>query len=183
MRILLDMDDVLTTCVSVWIELLNKRYNRDVKYTDVLYWDFSLLYKGLKREQIVEPLGEKEFWDKVEPIKGAIEYTKKLKELGNEVIIVTASYPASYQYKGSVIQKFFPFIPFDDIVVAHNKALVQGDVLVDDNPKNLQNRDGYGILFTMPHNRNYKVDNQKIFRADTWEEVYKLICHMEKSDE
>ena len=177
MTILLDMDDVLTTCVTVWIDILNKKYGRNVQYTDVLYWDFSLLYPKLTREQILEPLGMEEFWNRVEPIKDAQKYVEQLQKLGNRIVVVTASYPSSYQYKGNVIHKFFPFIDLDDIVVAHNKSLVKGDVLVDDNPKNFSD-DRYGILFTAPHNKNYKTDNKKIFRADTWEDVYKLICHM-----
>lgn len=171
------MDDTLTTCVSVWVDILNKKYNRNVDYNNVLYWDFQILYPGLTRLQMTEPLGMEEFWNRVEPIKDAQKYTKLLQNSGNEVIIVTASYPASYQYKGNVIQKFFPFIDLDNIIVAHNKSLVKGDVLVDDNPKNFSD-DRYGILFTAPHNKFYQVDNKKIFRADTWEEVYKLICHM-----
>ena len=178
MKILIDMDDVLTTCVSVWVNMLNKKYGTNVKYVDVLYWDLHLLFPHLTRDQILEPLGQKEFWDQVEPLDNAIKYVKQLKECGNKIIIVTASYPASYQYKGTVINKFFPFIDFDDIVVAHNKGLIAGDVLIDDNPKNLESREGYGILFTAPHNKAYQVDNKKIFRANNWDEVYKLVCHM-----
>lgn len=178
MRILIDMDDVLTECVSIWINYLNEKTGKSLTHDDITDWNLRVSYPELTETEITEPLLNSEFWSKVSPLKDAVKCVKKFLKDGHEVVVVSASYPLSYSYKLVVLDKFFPFIPHDNVVIAHNKSFVDGDVLIDDNPKNLENRSGYGILFSAPHNRNYAVNNKNIFRADSWKEAYKLICHM-----
>ena len=179
MRILIDMDDVLTTCVSVWIDFLNKKSQKNICYEQIDKWDMKEIYPELSLEEILEPLGLEEFWNKVVPLKDSIKYVGRLYKLGHELVVVSASHPLSYCYKLTVLNKFFSFIPNDHIIIAHNKSFIGGDIMIDDNPKNLENNScSYGILFTAPHNRNYEVDNKNIFRADTWEEAYRLVCHI-----
>jgi len=63
-----------------------------------------------------------------------------------------------------------------------SKADVQVDVLVDDNPRNVQefaDTDGIAILFTQPWNRAFRIEDPKILRANNWEEVLETICRVE----
>ena len=132
----------------------------------------------LTEDQIYAPLGKKEFWDKVTPLEDAVKYVKKLQSVGNDIIVVTASYPSSFVYKVEVLKKFFPFIDYIKIVVATDKSLIKGDILIDDKVENVERCSCYyGILFTAPHNKDYEIKDNKIIRADNWEEVYKIVCH------
>lgn len=179
MRILIDMDDVLTTCVSVWIEYLNSKTGKHATPSDITDWEIKRFYPELTDEELFCPLEMEEFWEKVTPLKDSVSCVKQLQDCDNDIVVVSASYPTSYKYKIRVLNEFFPFIPMDHIVVAHDKSFINGDVLVDDKPENLINSNcRYGVLFTAPHNKSFVTDNKKIFRANTWEEAYKLICHM-----
>ena len=64
--------------------------------------------------------------------------------------------------------------------MAHNKQMILGDVLVDDNPRNLVNGNYRGLLMTAPHNQGYPERLSNLIRVNSWEEVYGLIDKIEK---
>ena len=70
-----------------------------------------------------------------------------------------------------------PEIPWSHVVVANNKSLVKGDILVDDGLHNLYNGNYIKVIFDKPWNR--EVDKSKltdiIHRIHNWEEIINLI--------
>jgi 5'(3')-deoxyribonucleotidase len=73
MVILVDMDDTIEHLLETWVNVLNKRYNRNVDWKEIKRWDTLAVFPGLTHEQVHGVLEEDDFWKQVEPIAGARE--------------------------------------------------------------------------------------------------------------
>lgn len=176
LTILCDFDDVLINFCEVWVELINEQNGTTVKPEDITDWSITKAFPTLTREQVYKPLYEREIWNRVTPLPGAVEYLSKLLSDGHDVYIVTSSHYKTIEPKiSNVLVKYFPFFPIDNIIVANNKQMIRGDVLIDDGVHNLINGVYTGILFTQPHNKSYSDD---IIRVNNWREVYECISEM-----
>lgn len=172
MTILVDLDHVLVNTGDAWVEVLNERHGTTVKYDDITEWDVSKFFPTLSHDEVYEPLVSGEVWSRVSPVRGARETLEKIIADGHEVYIATASSLETIGKKwNEVIQKYYPMIPYDHVIVAHRKQMIVADVLIDDAPFNLNGGKYFSILFDAPHNR----DDREHTRAHDWDEVYRVI--------
>ena len=153
LRILFDADDVAETLLEGWVKTLNERYGTTTSVEDVTDWDVSKAFPTLTKQQIYGVLQEDEVWAKLTPMPGAQEYLKRLHDEGHELYMVTATDYRTCRVKIERILELFPFLDANHIIIAHNKQMVMGDVLIDDGPHNLVNGPYFRILFDQPHNR------------------------------
>ena len=171
--ILVDMDDTIECLVQAWVEYVNEKYGTDTKSEDVLEWDISVAFPTLSREQVYDVLLEDELYKRIRPMDDAALYLKKLQDEGNEIYIVTNSVYQTIRPKmDEVLFRYFPFIGWDNVILAKNKKMIKGDFLVDDGIHNLLEGDYKKILFTAPHNRSFDAGANGMVRADSWEEAY-----------
>ena len=147
LRILFDADDVAETLLEGWVKTLNERYGTTASVEDVTDWDISV----------------------------AQEYLKRLYDEGHELYMVTATDYRTCRVKIERILELFPFLDANHIIIAHNKQMIKGDVLIDDGPHNLINGPYFRILFDQPHNRGINEKKYGMYRAVSWEQVYQLI--------
>ena len=174
--ILVDMDDTVENLAATWIGMVNERYGTSARPEDQRVWDMAQTFPELEREQVYEILREDELYMRAKPIPGAQEYLRKLKEDGHEIYFVTVNPHHTVHAKvEGLVNRYFPFIDWDHVIIARNKQMIRGDVMVDDGPHNLENGDYVRILFTAQHNKEYDAEANGMIRADTWEEVYKVI--------
>ena len=176
MVILVDMDDTIEHLLEAWCNYLNHKYGLSVVAKDVKNWDLRLAFPELEREQILEPLSLREFWITVAPKSDAIKYLQQLHDDGDEIYIVTAATIESIKFRFDyIIKRYFPYISWDQVIVASNKQMIAGDVLIDDGPHNLIGGRYEKILMDAPHNQLFEAEEKGIIRAKTWEDVYKDI--------
>lgn len=175
LRILFDADDVAEMLLEDWVKMLNDRYGTSVCVDDVTDWDVSLAFPMLTKEQIYGVLQDNELWENLTPMPGAQEYLKKLYDEGHELYMVTATDYRTCRVKVERILELFPFLDADHIIIAHNKQMIMGDVLIDDGPHNLVGGRYFRILFNQPHNRGFNAEKHGMHRAFSWKQVYKLI--------
>lgn len=169
MRILVDFDNVMVNTGECWIEWLNKQHNTTVKWNGVCDYDLTKAFHTLSSDEIFSPLQKEEFWRMVSPMPSAVRTLKRLVDEGNEVIVCTATWPDTYGMKYKlVLNKFFPFIGVDNIIVAHRKQMILGDLLIDDAPFNLIGGKYASVLFDAPHNRNFDNASSGIDRLLSW---------------
>ena len=97
------------------------------------------------------------FWQRMDPMYGAVNVIKRLNE---KFEIYIATLP---QYNGVCVQErvdwlkvHLPFIPESKFIFIHNKDILHGDILVDDRPENLKDFKGIKILFLQPYNKVYE---------------------------
>lgn len=166
----------LKNLLSVWVNVLNKKYERNVALDDIHSWDIGSYFPGLSKDELFSVLNTEEFWAKVTPIPGSIDTLQKIKEDGDQVLIVTATHPYTVKLKfDAIIKRYFPFIPCEDMIITSRKQLIHGDILIDDAPHNLIGGSYYKILITAPHNRDFNAAGNGIVRCDTWDEIYSEI--------
>lgn len=184
LRILVDMDDTIEHLLDAWIRCLNKRHGTTVKYADVTEWDLCKSFPTLTKEQIYAPLVEDDFWKTVEPMRDAADVLKWAIDEGHEIYIVTATaYETVKSKMENVLFKHFPFISWKNVIIAQNKQMIRGDILVDDAPHNLEGGDYIKLLMTAGHNRLYNAEKNGMYRVDTWQAVKLCICVIAHEDE
>ena len=175
LTILVDMDDTIENLCTAWVEWLNINHGTSVLPTDIVEWNICKAFPTLTPSQVYAPLYTEDFWHTVKPIEGAAEALFKLKNEGHRIVIVTASDTDTVTYKmNHVLYKYFPFLTYKDVVITSQKDLIDGDVMIDDNPMNFDHENPtrkLNILFTAPHNANFDDEKAGLYRADAWEEV------------
>lgn len=180
MRVFVDMDDICVDLLSEWLKVLNSYPNVVPKTEEeIVSWNIELAYPTLTRNQIYQPLCQKDFWERVQPIKDAYKYLKLIKEKGHEVYIATASYPDSYAVKThNCLFKHFDFIGPKDVICINDKSLLDGDILFDDYHENLRNFKGVKVLRNRPYNANCDEECFHI-RVNKWKEFYQIVRELD----
>ena len=176
--ILVDMDEVLENLGDVWVDELNKRHGLSMTPDDITEWDIAKFYPMLSRTKVFAPLHDESVWKRVEPLPGAQEAVKTMKEDGHDVVVVTASHPDTVKWKYDWLAKYFPDIPYRDIVFTARKQLVKGDFLIDDAPHNLFGGQYTPIMFSTPHNRSWVPTTSaelNYFKVSNWPDTTRLI--------
>lgn len=177
------MDDTIEDLLHAWLGYLNERYGLNVKEDEVCDWQFDLAYPSLSKKQVYEVLLEDELWRRVVPLPQAAEYMQRLLRDGHEIYIVTSSNYQTLKTKmEAVLFRYFPFIDWSHVVVANNKQMVRGDVLVDDAPHNLVGGAYRKILMNAPHNRGFDAAAHGIVRVGGWAEVYEIISRIAREN-
>lgn len=96
---------------------------------------------------------------------------KVLKALNEkyELYIVSAAmeFPQSLSEKLEWLKEHFSFLSWKQIVFCGSKAIVCGDFMIDDLPRNLEKFNGEKFLFTAPHNLQFN----HFQRVNNWSEV------------
>ena len=176
LTILVDMDDTIEHLLEAWLLWLNTIHNRAVAPSDIHSWDMTLAYPGLTEEQVYMPLTQDEFWDFVMPFSDAPTVLKRLSAAGHRIYIVTSSdyrtLPAKME---KVLFRYFPFIPWNHVIVCSNKQMIRGDILIDDAPHNLDGGEYMKILMDAPHNRAYDAAGHGMIRVKDWRSIETLI--------
>ena len=176
MTILIDIDDTVERLLPSWVKWLNNKYGTSVNYQDIDEWDVSIFFPSLTKEQVFEPLHSEDFWWTVEPRKDAMKYVKKLYDEGFNLYFCTSTDYRNVRVKyEAIIKRYFPYMAWDRVIIASNKQMIKADVLVDDAPHNLEGGDFIKVLMSATHNRDYDIDEECMFRAETWREIYELI--------
>ena len=71
--------------------------------------------------------------------------------------------------------KHYPFLNEKNVIISHNKQIINVDLLVDDFEGNLINGHYSKILLDYPWNRNINDKEHGILRVHNWKEVYKAV--------
>lgn len=176
LTILIDMDDTIECLLVEWIDWLNEQYGTNVQEDDIHDYDVSLAFPTLTKAQVFEPLMHRELWHRVKPKTGARYALERLVNDGHDVYIVTSSNFHTIESKlNDVLFMYFPYIDPAHVIVARNKQMIRGDIMIDDAPHNLVGGDYLKIMPTAPHNREFDAKANGIIRADTWDEIYNIV--------
>lgn len=174
--ICIDMDDTIEDLLPNWLKWLEDQYNFPADYEQMKSWDILSMFPFLTCDQIYGPLFDREFWKRVKPKEGAVEYIKKLIDEGHDIYICTASHYDSVQHKfAEVLENYFPFIDYKHIIIAYNKQMIKCDIMIDDGYHNLIGGDYLKLLFDANYNRSFDEKEHNILRVKSWKEIYDTI--------
>lgn len=175
------MDDTIEHLSEACVSWLNDKYGTTVRCDDICSWDFSKAFPNLSRNQVYKPLKEDDFWDTVKPMDGAADVLRSLTQDGHEVYIVTASLYQTIPAKMErVLFRYFPFLSWQNVIIASNKQMIDGDIMIDDAPHNLLGGRYAKILMSAPHNRYFNAIRNGITRVSNWEQAKQVLDIMVK---
>jgi 5'(3')-deoxyribonucleotidase len=182
-----DVDDVVADLSAAWYGAYNQDYGDALKPDAVASWDLHLYVKQECGAKIYDYLLDPHLYERVEPVKGAIEGVQRLMQMGHEVVFVTANVYGMTDQKARWLERH-GFVRGDgrqlflprELVVARDKSLLDADLLIDDGPHHVVSwvgrRRRRALLFDRPHNRKLDDEVPSAFwayctRVCSWEEI------------
>lgn len=172
MRILLDIDYCIAPLHDEWLKRYNRDFDDNLTSEQITEWNMEKFVKPECGKYIYSYLSAPDLYDDMTPSPASITAVALLNAYGYDVRFVTSGVSQSkinFLYRHN-------FINSDkDFVIAADKSLIIGDVLVDDYDENLRTFRGAGILFDAPHNRHAKVG----YRIYNWIQAVDTILTIE----
>lgn len=182
MKIGIDIDDTIADTFDYLMPYIAEFFEVDIKYLKENNISYSNLPETMKRKELEFA---KKYYDKVmpnTPFKPKVaEYINKIKDLGNEIIIITARDKTLYEdeYKTTIKELKNNNINYDKLVCNKDKAKVcideKIDLFIDDSISNCNKVSKLGIatlLFTSKGNSKERTD---FHRVKEWKEIYEKI--------
>ena len=183
MIICTDFDETLFPTLDKVIEIYNKRHNEQLSLSQITTYNLDECLDEYIADELLEIFCEKEVYDNLQPYKGAVRTIKTLVEQGHEFYIATSTDVRNLEWKEQLLQKYFPFIPKNNLIRIHNKALLNVDVMIEDKLENLTKTFAERICFDKLWNRNEKKDYvYSIYRIHHWGEIINIINEIERSN-
>lgn len=156
------MDEVIADVIPKFLDF----YERDfgVRPDRSLWWG-KKIYQLPNAAHIRSYLDEKGFFADLPVMEGSQEVVKWLTGYF-DVFAVTAAteFRNSLEDKFDWIEKHFPFIGWQRLVLCGDKTIVSADYMIDDHVFNLEKFAGKGLLFTASHN----IAENRFTRVNDW---------------
>ena len=177
LTILLDCDDTISIFMETCINKYNEIYGTNHSIEEIDDW-------------YIDGIFEHDLWsifDKTDilqhmPVKsGALDTIKKWYDMGHRIVIVTGITSAkAYADKMKWI-KLVGLEPYIyDVIPTRHKELINGDMLIDDNPEYLRewrkargNTNKPCLLMTANHNKNK--EHNDLIRVNNWKEIDRVM--------
>jgi 5'-nucleotidase len=173
--LLVDMDSVICDLMSEWHRRYNRDYNDDLTVDRLLCWDSEKYVKPECGLKIYDYLKEPGLFLGLKPLPHAIEVLERLHK-SFDILIVTSSVSTAYAEKERWVEQHLPFIDKKNLIFAHRKNMIVGDLLFDDAPHNLLGFAATGrtaVAMDYPYNRNVNVP-----RVKNWLEFEKFVYNL-----
>ena len=168
-RLIVDMDGVLADIYAQYLELEESESGIRRSLESLNGKLESEVFKNIERY-----LHTKGFFRNAPVIVGS-DRALNLLNSQYEVFVVSSAteFPHSFNEKFDWLAEHFPFLSWEQIVFCGSKSIVQGDIMIDDHFKNLDNFRGRTLLFTQPH--NFGLPEKGHTRVYSWEEILNLL--------
>lgn len=151
MTILVDIDSTITNFSEMLLLANNQSHGTYYRYTNITSYDWfdQTFYTPWK------PTEYKCFWNTVEVNPAAVTAIERWVRQGHQVYLCTASHfndMLGYKIR-KTLEAFNPeLINEYNVIVAHNKSLIRGDIMIDDCIRNLLYFNGARICYAQPWN-------------------------------
>lgn len=135
--IALDIDDTIIDSLQANVEILNKRFNMNVKKEDVKCWNFSDVYPQLVGDDIEKVFDSREFFNVVKFKNGAKDFILEHKD---KVFLITKGNRRNLRRKKKWLRKNgLEDVKYIGIGLDESKDLhiPYNSLFIDDNVKNL----------------------------------------------
>lgn len=157
LTVAIDIDDVIWDFVTPLLRNYNLRYNDNVHKEDIIDWDIHQFLKPECKNIFKEFVTPEFITNELVISENTIEIIKILNNLC-DLHFVTASHSKILYHKAEKIREYIPCIKDSQIDKLSDKSKFVCDILVDDNPDNIKNAYGKGILVAQPWNCNETIE-------------------------
>lgn len=149
LKIGLDVDDTLMSCIPYICGLLNEKgMTPPIRSKEFSSWGVSTPRTDAAYSYFADPV----FYSEQPPIPGAQEMVRKLCRFA-DVFIISATAPEFMSARAKRIMEVFPEIPKENILLGSRKDVVDLDILFDDGAHNiLSSKAKFPVLMRQPWN-------------------------------
>lgn len=183
MIIAIDFDSTLFPTMERVIDIYNDRHSANMTLSQHTAYNFHDHFPSDVADELISIFVEKDVYDSLQPYKGAVRAVRFLMEQGHEVYIATASDVRNMEWKEELLQKYFPFIPKNNLIRIYNKKMLNVDMLIEDNLDNLKHTNTERVCFNQPWNIDDGADYvYGIYRIHHWDEIINIINEIERKD-
>lgn len=170
MTILVDIDSTITNFGETLLRYLNRLYGTNYKYNNITSYDwFDRTFT-----QPWLPTEHDYFWDDVKVNDETVSTIESWVKQGHRAYLVTASHfnsMLSYKIKRT-IEPFNPeLINERNIIIAQDKSIIHGDLMIDDCVDNLYSFNKVCICYAQPWNKEWPYP----FRYNDWDKINDVI--------
>ena len=186
-RILFDFDDILNDLSRCWIAELNRTYGTRVKFEDVKDYELTESFPDLSPYQLYAPYLDGRLYLDIHPVKEAQRLIAHLATT-DDLYVATAGLVGVdtmlvYEYLWNnettkctdnllrFLGEHYPWIRQENIIICAQKQLIDGDILIDDNPEHLIHFPGARILLDKPYNRDFDTLAHATLRAKNYDDI------------
>ncbi len=177
MRVLVDMDGVLADFERGFLTIWRTRYPEKpyIPIEDRRVFYIRDQYPDAFTPLIMEIQYEPGFIRGLPPIPGAIDAMEAMVEAGIEVFICSSPFT---QYRNCVLEKYewvdahLGKAWIDRVMLAKDKTLVKGDMLIDDRPivRGIAEPSWEHVIFNQPYNRDQR-GKRRLRDWEDWDSV------------
>lgn len=168
-KILVDMDGVLA---DVNKSLIEQEYT--VKGVVKFEQDLNGVEERLAFPNLSAIVNSNHFFRHVPVMGGSQEGLLYLnKQYDVRIVSSATEFDNCLDDKHHWLKEHFPFIGWQQLVLCGTKQGIEGDMMLDDHPKNLNFFPGKRYIFTQPH--NIYIADPTYIRVNEWAEVYKVL--------
>lgn len=183
MIIAVDFDETLFPTLDKVIEIYNKTHDTVLELSQITTYNLYECLDASTADELLDLFLKKEVYDNLQPYKEAVRATRTLVEQGHEIYIATATNVKNLEWKEQLLQRYFPFIPKNNLIRIYNKKLLNVDVLIEDNLDTLIQTFAERICFNQTWNEDEKKDYAyNIYRVHHWGEVPNVIKEIERKN-
>lgn len=167
LKIVLDADDVLLNCNGYALHLLEEEEGIQCDMKDITGWGIL----GTDADRRLRFFKRSAFYKSQPALPGARNFLKGLMEKA-DVLIMSAVEPEYMGERVTRLIELFPFFPADHILLGRRKDVIHADVMLDDNPANLEACDcSLPVLYSCPW--NYGITG--VCRVQSYDEFLTLV--------
>jgi len=187
MRIGIDIDDTMADTFDYLMPYIAEFFEIDINYLKDNNISYNTLSEEMKKRELEFA---KKYYDTVvpsTPFKAKVaEYIDKIKDLGHEIIIITARDKTLYtdEYKTTIEELKNNHINYDKLICDFDKAKVCAmekiDLFIDDSIANCNKVSKLGIETIVFNSKSNIRDKTNLYRVDNWKEVYEKIKKCDK---
>ena len=168
MTLFIDMDEVIADTYGAHIEIYNRDFDKTLSHSECTGREVWQCVPVEHQQSIRDHARRRGFFRDLKPIPNSQNVLKKLNNKYHLYIASAAmQFPNSLEEKSEWLDRYFPFIPWQNRILCGDKHILKGDILIDDRSYNLKKFEGRALLFTSPHN----IGHNSFERVDNWQEV------------
>jgi 5'-nucleotidase len=170
-RLIIDMDDVMADATGQFINFYEKEFGVRIPLESLNHKDEMARFPD-HHDEVYKFTFKKDFFRTMRVKEHSQEVVKKLNSKYDLFIVSSAmEFPNSLSEKLEWLTEHFSFLHWKQFVFCGSKAVVHGDYMIDDLPRNLEKFNGEKLMFTAPHN----LQHNHFKRVNNWREVEDLL--------
>jgi 5'(3')-deoxyribonucleotidase len=182
-KIAIDFDSTLFPTVEKVIETYNNHNNTSINLSQITTYNLYDCFPEDVADELISLFVDKTTYNSLQPYKGSIKAVQSLVGKGHEIIIATATDARNLEWKEKLLQRYFPFIPKENLIRIYNKKLLNVDVLIEDKLDTLTQTFAERVCFNQPWNENKEADYvYSIYRIHNWGEINNIINTIERKE-